>query len=93
VNQHSERSRLEITSAEGVKLIEQGNLIVEKMDELLNLVSLPEQEEQRQADDPVNLVIGLLTEIVRGQQSQRQWIEAISEKLDSMIENLADGTG
>lgn len=90
MNQNSDGSHLGITSAEGRKLIEQGNLIAEKME--LNLVSLPEQEEQRQTDDPVNLIIGLLTEIVRGQQTQQQWIEVINEKLDSIIETPADSS-
>lgn len=90
MNQHSDGRYLGITSAQDRKLIAPGNLVAEEME--LNLVSLPEQEEQRQTDDPVNLIIGLLTEIVRGQQTHQQWIEVINEKLDSIIENPADSS-
>ena len=57
--------------------------LIEKMRELIGLVSLPEHEETDSADQ----IVGLLTEIVRAQQVQQEWIELISEKLDLLIEN------
>jgi len=63
--------------------IADGQELIEKMNQLIGLISLPEQEET----DSANQIIHLLTEIVRGQQAQQEWIESISEKLDLLIEN------
>jgi hypothetical protein len=62
--------------------------LIEKMKELIALVSLPEYEETDSADP----IIQLLTEIVRGQKVQQEWIESLSEKLDVLIASIdSDG--
>jgi len=60
--------------------------LITKMNELIEAISSPEQDEV----DSANQIVGLLTEIVQVQQAQQNWLEAISEKIDLLIES-ADG--
>jgi hypothetical protein len=79
-----------MTLADGLELIEKGRLLIDKMSQLIDSVSLPESETDP-VNDPSDQIVRLLTEIVRGQQSQQEWIEGISEKLDALIEDFAGG--
>lgn len=69
-----------MTAEDVQKLMQQSKILENKLDRLTNSLAFEIGEDNPY--DPVKEIIALLSEIVRAQQVQQQWIEAIAAKMD-----------